>query len=554
MEQLSDCLSCKISTEINAMQCHEYHESIKKELSSPLALSSWTPQLLLRIGVLLAVALGFLHGQTDESCSKILAIPYTLGTLIQTHGAAAGTLCLWTLFRSGSEALTAMLKTGDNVTGEEKQTGKSSSKVTIQRLLSYSKPDLLLLAAAFLFLNLAVLGEMFIPYYASKVVDLLGSHYDQEAFSAAIFFMFVTSVGSSSAGGLRGGIFMLTMVRLNTRIRNLLFNSVVCQDIGFFESAPTGGITSWLSADSELISHSVSLNANVFIRTLVMTIGVYYFMYHISWKLTLMTVIGPLILIALQRFYSIHNQRLAKEVQDSIAKSTAVASEIVSAIRTVRSFATEEEEERRYDSKLKETHNLKIKRDIIKVGCLLLRRVVGLLLRVIMLFYGQSLIQSGQLTSGKLLSFVLYQINVDGYIQEISVPQTLVDVYADLTQMVGVAEKVFEYLDCKSTVPLNGTLIPSKLTGHIQFRNVSFSYPTRPEIQVLKNISFELKPGKITALVGPSGGGKTTCVCLLERFYDARSGEILLDGRPLREYDHKFLHSKVNYSTSLKDK
>ncbi|XP_055486778.1 ABC-type oligopeptide transporter ABCB9-like, partial [Leucoraja erinacea] len=107
------------------------------------------------------------------------------------------------------------------------------------------------------------------------------------------------------------------------------------------------------------------------------------------------------------------------------------------------------------------------------------------------------------------------------------------------------AEKVFEYLDREPRVRTDGTLVPESLQGHLEFKDVTFSYPAKPDVQVLQDVSFEVRAGEVTALVGPSGGGKTTCVSLLQRFYEPQSGRILLDGRPIQEYDHKYYHSKV---------
>ncbi|PIO30017.1 hypothetical protein AB205_0009220 [Aquarana catesbeiana] len=116
---------------------------------------------------------------------------------------------------------------------------------------------------------------------------------------------------------------------------------------------------------------------------------------------------------------------------------------------------------------------------------------------------------------------------------------------SEITHSAGASTKVFQYLDQQPEVSTSGCLCPENLRGVFEFRNVTFSYPSRPETPALKDVSFTLKPGTVTAIVGPSGGGKTTCVALLERFYEPQSGEILLDGIPLAKYKHQFLHSKV---------
>ncbi|XP_032872274.1 antigen peptide transporter 2-like [Amblyraja radiata] len=408
-----------------------------------------------------------------------------------------------------------------------------------RRLLALSRPDLLPLAGAFIFLALAVIGGMFVPYYTGKVIDILGSQYDQRIFLFAIFCMCATSMGSSIAAGVRGGLFMFTMSRLSRRIRSQLFSSLVQQEIAFFDATKTGDITSRLSTDTTLMSRSVALNVNILLRSLVNTLGIISFMFSLSWKLTLLIFIESPLTILIQKLYNRYHMSLVLQVQDSIASSNQLAGEIVSSIKTVRSFAAEDLESELFEKKLQETHQLKNKRDLVRAVYLLCHRLAMLLMQVVMLYCGQLLVNDGQMTSGNLIAFILYQMDFGIYVR------TLIRMYSEMTHSVGAAEKVFEYLDREPSVRTDGTLVPESLQGHLEFKDVTFSYPTKPDVPVLQDVSFEVRAGEVTALVGPSGGGKTTCVSLLQRFYEPQSGHILLDGRPIREYEHKYYHSKV---------
>lgn len=113
-------------------------------------------------------------------------------------------------------------------------------------------------------------------------------------------------------------------------------------------------------------------------------------------------------------------------------------------------------------------------------------------------------------------------------------------------QGVGAAEKVFEYLDRKPKHPADGTEAPDTCTGLVEFKDITFAYPTRPETDILKGVSFTLRPGEVTALVGPSGSGKSSCVSLLENFYLPQQGQVLLDGKPVQTFQHDYLHSHVS--------
>lgn len=119
-------------------------------------------------------------------------------------------------------------------------------------------------------------------------------------------------------------------------------------------------------------------------------------------------------------------------------------------------------------------------------------------------------------------------------------------VYSSLMQGVGAAEKVFEFIDRQPTMVLDGKLAPDHVEGRVDFENVTFAYRTRPHTKVLQDVSFSLSPGKVTALVGPSGSGKSSCVNILQNFYPLQGGRVLLDGKPIGAYDHKFLHRAIS--------
>ncbi|XP_076145901.1 antigen peptide transporter 2-like [Alosa pseudoharengus] len=421
--------------------------------------------------------------------------------------------------------------------GEKK--GQMASRVLFKRVILLYRPDYILIFGALVFLSLAVLCETFIPFYTGQVIDILRSQYQWNDFLTAILFMGLFSLGSSIFVGCRGGLFRCVRYNFACRVRFKLFRSLVSQEIGFFETTKTGDLTSRLSTDTHLMGRVVGLNVNILLRTFIRTLGMLSLMFSLSWKLTLLMLVETPVTASIQNIYNTFYQKLSKEVQDSIAQTNDVAGEAVSGIRTVRGFKTEKNESCRYDACLMGTHNLQTRRNTVRAVYKLVRRITEFGMKVAILCCGSLLIQSGQMSTGNLVSFILYHSRLANNIR------TLILVFGDMLNSVGTVSTVFDYLDRKPEVSTEGILQPDSLKGHVQYHNLTFSYPTRPDQKVLKGFSLELKPGQMTALVGPSGGGKTTCVSLLERFYQAQEGEILLDGQPLQNYQHKYFHRKV---------
>ncbi|XP_038822370.1 antigen peptide transporter 2-like [Salvelinus namaycush] len=467
-----------------------------------------------------------LYGSSPERAYGSLGLGSPSLWLLCTVAAAAAALFWETTFPDSNGESNGKQKT-------------QKARVLFMRVLIFYRPDTLLLVGAFIFLSLAVLCEMFIPFYTGKVIDILGTQYKWNNFLTAIILMGLYSLGSSFSAGCRGGLFMCAINSFTCRMKVKLFGALVKQEIGFFETIKTGDITSRLSTDTTLMGRAVALNVNVLLRTLIKTLGMLSLMMSLSWKLTLLMLMETPITGLLQSVHDNYYQSLSKEVQDSIARANEAAGETVGGIRTVRSFKTEQHEAGRYNNRLMDTHNLKTRRDTVRAVYLLLRRLTAVVMQVAMLYYGRLFIQQGQMSTGNLVSFILYQSDLADNIR------TLIYIFGDMLNSVGAAGKVFEYLDREPQVSTKGKLQPETLTGHVQFHNLSFSYPTRQERKVLQGFSLELRPGQLTALVGPSGGGKSTCVSLLERFYQPQQGEILLDGLPLQSYQHHYLHRKI---------
>ncbi|XP_012586568.1 PREDICTED: ATP-binding cassette sub-family B member 9 isoform X2 [Condylura cristata] len=342
------------------------------------------------------------------------------------------------------------------------------------------------------------------------------------------------------SAGIRGGIFTLIFARLNIRLRNRLFRSLVSQETSFFDENRTGDLISRLTSDTTMVSDLVSQNINIFLRNTVKVTGVVVFMFSLSWQLSLVTFMGFPIIMMVSDIYGKYYKRLSKEVQNALARASNTAEETISAMKTVRSFANEEEEAEVYLRKLQQVYKLNRKEAAAYTYYVWGSGLTLLVVQVSILYYGGHLVISGQMTSGNLISFIIYEFVLGDCMESVG------SVYSGLMQGVGAAEKVFEFIDRQPTMVHDGNLAPDHLEGRVDFENVTFTYRTRPHTQVLQNVSFSLSPGKVTALVGPSGSGKSSCVNILENFYPLEGGRVLLDGKPISAYDHKYLHRVIS--------
>ncbi|XP_069491390.1 antigen peptide transporter 1-like isoform X2 [Ambystoma mexicanum] len=368
---------------------------------------------------------------------------------------------------------------------------------SLGRLFSCMKPELGRFLLVAVLVVLSCLSEMVLPYYTGRMTDWIGKEEeDPSAFVGAIKAMTVITIFSAVTEFLCDNLYYWTMGLVHVRIQGQVFKAVLGQEIAFFDTLSTGEITSRITTDTNTMSESLSQNLSLLMWYFMRVTSLYVFMLWMSWKLALFTLVGLPIILVIPKLSGTFQQNLSKQVQESLSKANHVASETFSNMKTVRSFANEDGEAKRYAEKLHETYQLNKMEAATYAG-------------------------------------VMWTNSV------------LLRMYPDVKGAVGASEKIFEYMNRTPQISPPGTLAPKTLHGHITFENVAFSYPSQPNIPVLKAVSFELRPGMVTALIGPSSAGKSSCVALLERFYEPQAGRILLDGTPLQEYDHRYLHSKM---------
>ena len=319
--------------------------------------------------------------------------------------------------------------------------------------------------------------------------------------------------------------------RVVAGLRQELFARLLLMSPGFFAERRTGELTSRLTTDIGLLQGVLSHQIAEFSRQILALVGGIVLLTLMQPRLTL-TALGvvPLV-VGSALFFGRRLRRMTTSVQDKVADATAVAEEAFSQIRTVQSFVQEPAERQRYGDRIGESVRAALVRANIRgvfFGVLTFSTFVGI---VIVLWQGGLLVLEGQLTPGELVQFLLYTITIAAAIG------ALASFFSSYQEAVGAAQRVFEILEMDPAIadPTSPAQLPSPTSGRVAFEGVSFRYQDDPALPwILDGIDLVCAPGEVVALVGPSGGGKTTLVSLLPRFWDPDRGRVLLDGIDLR--------------------
>jgi ATP-binding cassette subfamily B protein len=276
---------------------------------------------------------------------------------------------------------------------------------------------------------------------------------------------------------------------------------------------------------------------------------------YTSSKLTLMmlAVVPPVALSAV--IYGRRVRKLAKQSQDALARASEVAVETLGGLRTVRSFSAEAAEVKRYRGALNDALVLAYKRIRLSGTFFGVAFFAAFSAGVLVFWFGARMVAAEEMTAGELVSFLFYTMQMAFGLS------ALAELWTDVQRAAGAAERVFELLHREPAIPPTGGDTLEHVRGDVRFEHVTFAYPSRPDVTVLKDFSLELKPGEVVAIVGPSGAGKSTIASLLYRLYDPLAGRLTLDGRPYTELDAEWLRRQVGvvaqepllFSTSIAD-
>nr|XP_014435355.1 bile salt export pump isoform X3 [Pelodiscus sinensis] len=343
-------------------------------------------------------------------------------------------------------------------------------------------------------------------------------------------------------GYLQICLWVLSAARQIQKIRKLYFRKIMRMEIGWFDCTSVGELNTRISDDVNKINDAIADQAALFIQRFTTFISGFLLGFVSGWKLTMVIIaVSPLLGLGAATLGLTVAKMTGLELK-AYAKAGAVADEVLSSIRTVAAFGGERKEVQRYDKNLVFAQRWGIRKGMIMGFFTGYIWFIIFLCYALAFWYGSKLVlEEDEYSPGTLL-----QVFFGVLIGALSLGQASPSLEAFATGR-GAATTIFETIDRKPVIDCmseEGYKL-EKVRGEIEFHNVTFHYPSRPEVKILDNLSMVIKSGETTAFVGPSGAGKSTTVQLIQRFYDPTEGMVTLDGHDIRSLNIQWLRSLI---------
>jgi len=438
----------------------------------------------------------------------------------------------------------------DDILLDEQFAQKRMSAGTFLRLMSYVRPYRRLFALNLLLTILATISQLLGPKFIQIGIDrYLTNFTTAEVAMHGIFIISALYLGNLLFNWILSAAQVKSAIAIGqgamNDLRQAVFEHIQRLSLNYFDKTHQGRIISRADSDIESLDRIMTWGANQMLASVLTLAGVVTLMVQYDWRLCLATslVLPPLWIST--RMFHVHGMRAYRRLREQTSRITAALAENIAGVRVVQAFSRETEN----------LANFQKLQDVYFDRFLVAARIfhtympfLGLMSgvgTVIILGYGGSLVVQNQITVGELAAFILYLGMFFGPIQ------TMGDLYNSVLSTAASAERIFQLLDTEPQVtdrPGAQSLPP--IRGHIQFEDVYFRYDTTPEdTWVLKNVSFEAKPGETVALVGATGSGKTSIISLITRFYEPQRGQILMDGIDLLSATVQSLHEQIGIVT-----
>lgn len=419
-------------------------------------------------------------------------------------------------------------------TKKEKKTGSIKRAA---RLFVYLKPYKWEFYLGVLFLLLSTSASLVFPALMGDLVDASKSDLTENIDKIALVLLGLFAL-QAIFSYFRIVIFVNVTEKTLATLRQQTYAHLIKLPMSFFSKRRVGELNSRVASDISLLQETFTTDLAEFFRQVVIIIGGICFLSITSVKLTLfmLALIPGMMLIAV--FFGRYIKKFSKNVQEKVAQSNTIVEETLQAIVNVKAFTNEYFEISRYTKKTNQVLVIAKKGGRYRgaFASFIIFCLFGAIVAVI--WYGVKMVNMGQLSIGSLFSFILYSVFIGASVGGMA------DIYSKIQKAIGATEHLLDLLDEK-TEKIQAVTSGFLVDGKIEFDNLSFSYPSRPDITVLENISFKINSGEKIALVGSSGAGKSTIASLLLGFYKHTEGSILINDKHINDYSISDLRSQM---------
>lgn len=418
---------------------------------------------------------------------------------------------------------------------------KKSNKLSKEQLkksvfvFKYIKPYMGYFVTAMLLLIVGTLIFMIFPGAAGEMANIaIGKGKYPLGLEVEDFWwvFLIILVSQSVLSYFRTVFFAIVSEKGMADLRKDLYDKIITQSISFFEERRVGELTSRVTTDVEQLQSVFSITLAEFLRQVVMLIFGVAIIATLTPKLSLIMLATFPVIVIIAVVFGRYIKKLSKTRQDQLADTNVIVEETFQSFSIVKSFANEWFESLRYAKSVDKVVKTSI--DFAKVRGLFFGFIITVLFGGIffILWQGALMVKSGQMEVGDLFSFIIYTGILGGAIASFGT------LYASIAQAIGATERIVNILQSDQEVTISKeAIVPIKIHGQIEFKNIEFSYPARKDVKVLKGVNIKINNGEKIALVGQSGSGKSTLIQLLMKFYKVDSGDILIDGKSINEYD-----------------
>ncbi len=413
------------------------------------------------------------------------------------------------------------------------------------KIYRFIKPYKGTFAIGSVFLVLSSLTALAFPFVIGELVDSTSSNlqgqsnlFQNLSINEVALVLLVILVLQAIFSYMRVILFATVSEKGMANAREELYNKMITMPIPFFEERRVGELVSRITNDVTQLQDTISTTLAEFLRQIATLLIGIPILFWLSSKLTLVMLATYPGIILVAVIFGRFIRKLSKETQDALADTNVRVDETLQAIHVVKAFANELFEIGRYRSSMDKVVHLALKAARYRaafISFIIFGLFGGI---VLVLWYGVRLVDTNEMTVGKLTSFVMYTVFIGGSLGSLG------DIYAKILKTIGATERINDILEEESEVDTT-TFKALSLIGKVRYTDVAFNYPSRPEVEVLKSLSFQVEPGQVVALVGPSGAGKSTIVQLLMSFYPVGKGSITIDDKELSGYDKTALRKHI---------